>query len=299
MARRSLFDEFLADLFALLRERPWWAGPLVIVVTGAVLGPGVYALLVTVFNADMAQQLRGLPYLFALSGMTLVAAVWGLALISNWRDGRCLERQKGIETIRQLSWRQFEQLLAAAYRRQGYAVDDTGRGADGGIDLILHRQGQRTIVQAKHWRSWKVGVGVVRELLGVRVSEGADDAILVTSGRATPQAERFARDNGIQLIDGTALVPLIGTVQGRRAAEAPTAGPLSSASPSATAAASVGGNREPDSAPACPNCGEPMAQRIARHGRHKGNAFWGCTRFPTCRGVQPISGPETRGARER
>ncbi len=38
-------------------------------------------------------------------------------------------------------------------------------------------------------------------------------------------------------------------------------------------------------APACPACGKPMQRRTARR---TGEAFWGCTRYPDCRGTRPV-----------
>lgn len=39
-------------------------------------------------------------------------------------------------------------------------------------------------------------------------------------------------------------------------------------------------------APACPNCGIAMVLRAARKGQAAGERFWGCPRFPKCRGLQ-------------
>jgi ATP-dependent helicase HepA len=36
---------------------------------------------------------------------------------------------------------------------------------------------------------------------------------------------------------------------------------------------------------ACPICGSPVTLRFAQRGRNAGKAFWGCTRFPVCRGA--------------
>ncbi|WP_353948254.1 NERD domain-containing protein [Sporolactobacillus sp. Y61] len=33
----------------------------------------------------------------------------------------------------------------------------------------------------------------------------------------------------------------------------------------------------------CPRCGKPMVQRVARHGKHRGEHFLGCSGFPKCR----------------
>jgi Topoisomerase DNA binding C4 zinc finger len=43
---------------------------------------------------------------------------------------------------------------------------------------------------------------------------------------------------------------------------------------------------QPASGIACPDCGAPMAERIARRGRNAGSRFLGCSRFPDCRGTR-------------
>ena len=40
-----------------------------------------------------------------------------------------------------------------------------------------------------------------------------------------------------------------------------------------------------ESTPDCPKCGSGMALRKVRQGKNAGNTFWGCTRFPACRGI--------------
>jgi len=43
-------------------------------------------------------------------------------------------------------------------------------------------------------------------------------------------------------------------------------------------------------APPCPQCGGPMVLRQAFRGRGKGNKFWGCARYPACKGIVAIDG---------
>ena len=40
--------------------------------------------------------------------------------------------------------------------------------------------------------------------------------------------------------------------------------------------------------PDCPNCNSRMIQRLAKRGINKGNYFWGCSRFPKCKGTRPL-----------
>lgn len=45
---------------------------------------------------------------------------------------------------------------------------------------------------------------------------------------------------------------------------------------------------EQASTPRCPRCGRPMQRRTARQGPKAGQAFWGCTGYPECKGVRPV-----------
>lgn len=38
----------------------------------------------------------------------------------------------------------------------------------------------------------------------------------------------------------------------------------------------------------CPRCGSAMVKRLARRGRNAGNYFWGCSRYPSCKGTRNI-----------
>jgi four helix bundle suffix protein len=40
--------------------------------------------------------------------------------------------------------------------------------------------------------------------------------------------------------------------------------------------------------PKCPQCGGLMALRTARQGKGEGNQFWGCTKYPNCKGTAPL-----------
>lgn len=47
-----------------------------------------------------------------------------------------------------------------------------------------------------------------------------------------------------------------------------------------------------DNAPTCPDCGKPMARRMAKSGKNIGKVFWGCTGYPDCKGVREIEEEE-------
>ncbi len=43
-----------------------------------------------------------------------------------------------------------------------------------------------------------------------------------------------------------------------------------------------------DENPTCPRCASPMVKRTAKSGALAGQAFFGCSRYPACKGTVPI-----------
>jgi len=159
----------------------------------------------------------------------------------------------------EIDWQQFERLVGEVFRRQGYAVEETGNaGPDGGVDLVLRKGRKRFLVQCKQWRALKVGVKVVRELYGVVAAQGAAGGFVVTSGHFTEDARQFAASCKLTLVDGETLDYWISGVQGRSAS---TPRP-------------------------CPVCHSPMVRRTVKRGSKAGTQFWGCSRYPDCRGTR-------------
>lgn len=120
--------------------------------------------------------------------------------------------QRGLWNIRQMSWQDFELLVGETFRRQGYAVQETGQGgADGGVDLVLTKNGKKSLVQCKNYRSTSIGVSVVREMFGLMVHHKADEVFIVTAGNFTRKSIDFVQEKKINLIDGEKLLCMINT----------------------------------------------------------------------------------------
>jgi restriction system protein len=141
---------------------------------------------------------------------------------------------------------------------------------------VLTKGGEKFFVQCKQWKAFKVGVDVVRELYGVMAAKGATGGFVVTSGRFTDDAKAFADGRNVQLVDGTKLFAMIKQVKQSQATKQPaTAAPVQSKEPVAVQAT-------------CPQSGSSMVKRTARKGGNVGGEFWGCSKFPSCRGVKAI-----------
>jgi restriction system protein len=269
MARRK------EGLFELLAAMPWPV-PLVLGVVGFVgirYGLGwVMGTSDNVYLSGLGKTLSSEP--FAPLAWALLCLCWVAALasyIGAKRRRRLLETQTGLESIRSLSWRQFELLVAEAFRRQGYVVQETGLGgADGGIDLMLRKNGEVTLVQCKRWRTQRVDVKVVREMFGLLAHHRASAVKIIAVGDYTADAQRFAAGKPIELISGDALLSLVRNVQ------TTTAAPM----PEVSAPPQVEGS------PACPRCGKAMQQRANRRTKER---FWGCSAYPACRGTRQLT----------
>ena len=249
----------------LLRELaglPWWVS----LIFAAVVYAAIRWVLPEFAGRNAAlravgEALRDKAWMFALP----FVVVAGVAAFNGGYRRRLLGAQTGLETLRELSWQDFERLVGEAYRRDGYVVEEVGGSApDGGVDLVLYRQGSRVIVQCKRWKSAQVGVTLIREFFGVTVAEKADRGIFVTTGSFTPDAIDFAHGKPIELVDGPRLADLVKGVQ-----------------PGKTIAT-------PPAVPVCPKCGGAMIRRLAKRGTNAGSEFWGCQHHPDCRGIRSI-----------
>jgi restriction system protein len=108
-----------------------------------------------------------------------------------------------------MSGRELERHIADAFRQRGFMVTGFGRGCARGADLALSRNGQRFLVQLRHWRNQEVGVLAIRELGAALPPAGAHGGFVITAGRFTREARELALEVRIQLIDGAALPELI------------------------------------------------------------------------------------------
>jgi len=254
-------------IFEILIGRPWWLSVVIaalVYLALAVFLPSIAGENVFL-NAILSSAHQAAPYVASLFLIPIPFSIF-----NSWRKRELVDRQRGLQSIQTLCWKQFEELVAEAYRRKGYTVmENPGVGADGGIDIRLQKDGQLRLVQCKQWQSQKVGVKVVREMFGLMTAESAASAIVICSGIFSQEAKNFAEGKPIDLVDGVQLEALIGQV--RR--------------PSRETAKTMG---QQPSATLCPRCGSRMVLRTAKKGANSGGQFYGCSGYPKCRHTQQL-----------
>ena len=106
----------------------------------------------------------------------------------------------------------YETLFAQAW----FETKFQAHGTDGGVDIWLHSRnvtGPVAVVQRKHWQGKAVGMDVkeLREFFGVMASNQLKRGTYATTSTYTADATQFAKDNGINALDGKALLGLIAT----------------------------------------------------------------------------------------
>lgn len=261
MARRN---ESILDILAVL---PWWVSVVFSAIAYIFLAFVVPSIAIeNMFFQGIKQAVPQIaPY---IAFILLIPAP--ISAINSWRKRQLLENQNNIHSIRALGWKEFEELVAEAYRRKGFKVMENNiLGPDGGIDIRLEMNGHVHLVQCKQWRSQKVGVSIVREMFGIMTSENASSVIVITSGIFTQEAKNFADGKPIDLIDGSQLESLIGQVQAKKENITP---------------------QHTDIPPQCPRCNGQLVVRTARKGLNAGSRFYGCSSYPKCRYTQAYSG---------
>jgi restriction system protein len=274
MARRE--QGVIEDLVEIASKFPWWVSVVLAIVTYLVLhsfasmGVAVTADAKNIGAVVSTQIFRTFAMIaqYLLPGALLVGAA---ASVLGRHKRNALHENVATAGVRgaleKMSWQEFEMLVGESFRRRGFSVEETGGGgADGGVDLVVSRGADRYLVQCKQWKARQVGVETVRELYGVMAARRVAGGYVVTSGVFTDEAKRFAEGREIKLIAGDQLVEMIRTTQ----TAVPIKDPVAAAE-----------------SPSCPQCGSPMVLKTARKGANRGNSFWGCPKYPNCRGARP------------
>lgn len=125
-----------------------------------------------------------------------------------------------------------------------------------------------SVVQCKHWRTKTVGVKELREFFGVMISNKLARGTYATTSTYTADAQQFAKDNGINALDGAGLLALIA----KRTHE------------QQQALLAVAYERE-YWRPTCASCGVKLVERAPAKG---GGKFWGYSNFPRYRSELPM-----------
>ncbi|WAH64513.1 restriction endonuclease [Xanthomonas hortorum] len=142
------------------------------------------------FNQGISAVLASIAWV--MFAKCCVAAL--ASLVCTYQRCKPLDTHTTLESLAANGWCEFELLVFEAFCLQGNALDESGLGgADGVIDLILRKDGSRTLVQCKQWKRQQVGVSVGCEMHGLLAHHNADAVNTVCSAPYPKDDERFAQ----------------------------------------------------------------------------------------------------------
>lgn len=210
--------------------------------------------------------------------------VWVALVVTSGTKRRERLKYSGIKEIDRMDGRQFEEYLGELFQFQGYEVQITQASHDYGADIILRKDGVKSVVQAKRY-STNVGLEAVQQAYSAINYYEATEAWAVTNFYFTDPAKNLAQANQVRLIERDELIEmillmkqslglspraLIRAVQPAKAVTAAAAEPLS-----------LSGALNPDktyeAGPPCPKCGQATYLRNTS----KGKAYV-CVNVPAC-----------------
>lgn len=97
---------------------------------------------------------------------------------------------------------EFEEFCFSLYTELGYFTEHTKLSNDQGADLVIEKDGIRSVVQAKFY-STPVGNKAIQEVVASKAYyDNAPHAIVITNNTFTPSAIKLAEANSVILING-------------------------------------------------------------------------------------------------
>ena len=174
-----------------------------------------------------------------------------------WHSDRAL-----LAYLRGMSPTEFEEYIASMFEALGYKAQAVGGSHDGGIDVVIEKEGEKSYVQCKKYMTKKVGVHEVRDFVGALADKLASGkGYFITTNIFTLDAKRYADGQPVELVDGSKLIEYVLLAQGK------------------------GWNPEVSTKAVnkCPKCSGELIKRKGKFGD-----FYGCSNYPKCKYTQTI-----------
>lgn len=145
------------------------------------------------------------------------AAVFGViatSVLDTWTEEEEKKRllDSGIMQVDEMTGKEFEKFLDVHFINLGYSVTLTQDSQDYGADLILYKDGLKTVVQAKRSKN-PVGIKAVQEVAGAVRHYKGNKCLVITNNRFTENACKLAKSNEVELWDRKRLIEFILTAK--------------------------------------------------------------------------------------
>ena len=112
------------------------------------------------------------------------------------------------KTFLEISGAEFEDLLFRLFSAMGYVTQKTGKAGDQGCDLIINKEGQRIVVQAKRYTG-AVNNEAIQQAVAAKKYYDCNRVMVVTNSNFNKSALDLAKVNDVELIGGSQLRGLL------------------------------------------------------------------------------------------
>jgi HJR/Mrr/RecB family endonuclease len=133
------------------------------------------------------------------------------AELDDFEENLGTKQHKQIGDFDSLNGHQFEDYLKELFSALEYQVIRTKLSGDQGADLIIKKDEQKTVVQAKKY-SGDVTNKAIQEVVASKEHYGASKAMVVTTGMFTKSAIELAKSNKVELWDKNRLNEIISSI---------------------------------------------------------------------------------------
>lgn len=233
-----------------------------------------YLLLSTLFFLVYSTYTHLALYIHTFQFITVIIAVFLFLVVYGYlkKKKELIEqqtKQDEINSLRRLSWGDFELLIREYFRQQAFKlVKPKFTHQCGEVDLLFYKKNTHYIVQCRHWRSKTIGISTVRELYEVLLQMKKNKLIIISSGNYTHEAKAFASDKPIQLVSGDELLLIMQKIN------------ISEV---------VLDNVNKENIDYCPACGDLLIKQRIQNSRYLGQDFYICIRYPQCQYQQKLA----------
>lgn len=210
--------------------------------------------------AMFKEFMHGLLSVWYMWVFLLVFAIVKL-LIRLWEMKRLAD--SGLNDIDIMDGKTFEKYLEALFKKLGYKVERTRYVGDYGADLVVRKNGIKTVIQAKRYKK-NVGVKAIQEAVAAKGYYSCEKAMVVTNSLYTKQAVELARRNDVQLWDRNDLVKALLSVKNENV---PDPLPIldSNTDNSAHSEAAIAMEVEELPGNTCVTCGEAVSEKVKQY----------------------------------
>jgi restriction system protein len=178
------------SLFASLLRLPWWV-----------------SLVIGVLIALLSRlTLKGDFLVFGVTMSLPFAVIAAIGLRRQLQLPSAARVEAVLAAVQAMSWREFSALVEAAFARDGFTVKALNLPA---ADFEIAQGVSVALVSCKRWKAANQGVASLQELAALRAARGAGEAIYISVAAVTGNAQAYAAEQRIRLINGAGLAQLL------------------------------------------------------------------------------------------